>query len=344
MGAWQRLWDSAHTLLSPDAPRRPTFTAQLDPDTAGAGQRGLLLCRVDSDPPAQLRLFHRGHVVASSLPSGGSCSACGSCSPRTKVTRAPNLLRVEIQDPVLEDEGMYLCEASNVLGNASASANFNAQGEAGQGAGRLGSGAGTRDPIHLQSPAPRRVSWAKPPPVNRGSLVSSPFPMGTQRGFFPPAPDRETGPLTLGTRGKPSGLRPVSVSLCCLLSSHRPGHHTVAHVAGRHWSQPDLQSEPGSWRPCQLHLVPRWGPVGPGPPRDPDAAACGQNRCRPVCLPHPHRGRCPALHPCGPASALWVIGKEIWALGGWRGWSGANRAAVEFEEARTWLGCGRVQA
>ncbi|XP_042085691.1 sialoadhesin isoform X2 [Ovis aries] len=109
------------------APRRPTFTAQLDPDTAGAGQRGLLLCRVDSDPPAQLRLLHRGRVVASALPSGGSCSACESCSSRTKVTRAPNLLRVEIQDPVLEDEGVYLCEASNVLGNASASANFNAQ-------------------------------------------------------------------------------------------------------------------------------------------------------------------------------------------------------------------------
>ncbi|KAM9682127.1 sialoadhesin isoform 3-T3 [Dama dama] len=109
------------------APRRPTFTAQLDPDTAGAGQRGLLLCRVDSDPPAQLRLLHRGRVVASALPSGGGCGTCGSCSPRTKVTRAPNLLRVEIEDPVLEDEGLYICEASNVLGNASASANFNAQ-------------------------------------------------------------------------------------------------------------------------------------------------------------------------------------------------------------------------
>lgn len=133
MGAWQRLWDSAHTLLSPDAPRRPTFTAQLDPNTTGASQRGLLLCRVDSDPPAQLRLLHRGRVVASALPSGGSCSTCGSCSPRTKVTRAPNLLRVEIEDPVLEDEGVYICEASNILGNASASANFNAQGEAGQG-------------------------------------------------------------------------------------------------------------------------------------------------------------------------------------------------------------------
>ncbi|XP_033271606.1 sialoadhesin isoform X1 [Orcinus orca] len=111
------------------APRQPMFTARLDLDTAGAGagRRGLLLCRVDSDPPAQLRLLHRDRVVASSLPSGGSCSTCGGCSQRTKVTRAPNLLRVEIQDPVLEDEGMYLCEASSLLGNASASATFDAQ-------------------------------------------------------------------------------------------------------------------------------------------------------------------------------------------------------------------------
>ncbi|XP_032714970.1 sialoadhesin isoform X1 [Lontra canadensis] len=106
------------------APRQPTFTAQLDPDAAGVGVRrqGLLLCRVDSYPPAQLRLLHRDHVVASSLPLG-----CGGCSQRLKVTRAPNLLRVEIGDPVLEDEGVYLCEASNTLGNASASTNFDAQ-------------------------------------------------------------------------------------------------------------------------------------------------------------------------------------------------------------------------
>ncbi|XP_014416755.2 LOW QUALITY PROTEIN: sialoadhesin [Camelus ferus] len=111
------------------APRQPRFTARLDPDTAAAraGRQGLLLCRVDSDPPAQLRLLHRDRVVASSLPSEGSCSSCRGCSQRMKVTRAPNLLRVEIQDPVLEDEGVYLCEASSALGNASASATFDAQ-------------------------------------------------------------------------------------------------------------------------------------------------------------------------------------------------------------------------
>ncbi|XP_030894149.1 sialoadhesin [Leptonychotes weddellii] len=106
------------------APRLPMFTAQLEPDAAGDGVRrqGLLLCRVDSNPPAQLRLLHGDHVVASSLPLG-----CGGCSRRLRVTRAPNLLRVEIGDPVLEDEGVYLCEASNALGNASASATFDAQ-------------------------------------------------------------------------------------------------------------------------------------------------------------------------------------------------------------------------
>lgn len=111
------------------APRRPTFTAQLDPDAAGAGagRQGLLLCRVDSDPPAQLQLLHRNHVVASSLPQQGGCCSCGGCSQRMKVTRAPNLLRVEIRDPVLEDEGVYVCEASNALGNTSAPATFNAQ-------------------------------------------------------------------------------------------------------------------------------------------------------------------------------------------------------------------------
>lgn len=133
--------------LPTDAPRQPTFTARLESDATGvgAGRRGLLLCRVDSDPPAQLQLLHRDHVVASSH----GCSTCGGCSPRTKVTRAPNLLRVEIHDPGLEDEGVYLCEARNALGNASASATFNAQGESGQRMGGLGSGAGNQDPIPL---------------------------------------------------------------------------------------------------------------------------------------------------------------------------------------------------
>ncbi|XP_069862966.1 sialoadhesin isoform X2 [Dipodomys merriami] len=111
------------------APRQPIFTAQLDLDASGmdAGRPGLLLCRVKSDPPAQLQLLHKGHVVATSLPLNSSCSPLGGCSQRIKVTKAPNLLRMEIHNPVLEDEGEYLCEASNTLGKASVSATFDAQ-------------------------------------------------------------------------------------------------------------------------------------------------------------------------------------------------------------------------
>ncbi|XP_066092329.1 sialoadhesin isoform X1 [Saccopteryx bilineata] len=111
------------------APRQLRLTARLDPNDAGvgAGHRGFLECRVDSDPPAQLRLLHGDRVVASSLPLRGGCSTCGGCSQRTKINRAPNLLLVEIHDPMLEDEGVYVCEASNTLGNASSSVTFNAQ-------------------------------------------------------------------------------------------------------------------------------------------------------------------------------------------------------------------------
>lgn len=204
-------------------------------------------------PPAQLRLLHRGRVVASALPSGGSCSACESCSSRTKVTRAPNLLRVEIQDPVLEDEGhVYSARPGNVLGNASASANFNAQVR--QGREHITWGQGWYlGPYSFATPSSEEGQLGKTTTsCQQRSSVSSPCPMGTQRGSFPPAPDREAGPLTLGTRGKPSGLRPISVSLCCLLSSHRPGHHTIAHAAGGHWSQPDLQGEPGAGGPANF--------------------------------------------------------------------------------------------
>ncbi|KAM4841654.1 LOW QUALITY PROTEIN: sialoadhesin [Thomomys bottae] len=111
------------------APCQPIFTAQLDLDASGidVGRPGLLLCHVKSDPPAQLQLLHKGHVVATSQSLSSSCGPHGDCSQRVKVTKAPNLLRMEIHNPVLEDEGEYLCEASNVLGKTSISATFNAQ-------------------------------------------------------------------------------------------------------------------------------------------------------------------------------------------------------------------------
>mgnify|MGYP001244605714 CR=1 FL=1 len=106
-----------------DAPRQATLTTLMD---SGLGRLGLLLCRVNSDPPAQLRLLHGSRLVASTLQ--GVEELAGS-SPRLQVATAPNTLRLEIHNAVLEDEGVYTCEATNTLGQTLASAAFDAQGE-----------------------------------------------------------------------------------------------------------------------------------------------------------------------------------------------------------------------
>lgn len=94
----------------------------------GPGRLGLLLCRVKSDPPAQLRLLHGDRLVTSTLQGVGELV---DSSPRLQVSVAPNTLRLEIRNAVLEDEGIYTCEATNALGQASASASFDAQGQNG---------------------------------------------------------------------------------------------------------------------------------------------------------------------------------------------------------------------
>uniref|UniRef100_A0A5F8GLF4 B-cell receptor CD22 n=1 Tax=Monodelphis domestica TaxID=13616 RepID=A0A5F8GLF4_MONDO len=97
-------------------PRQPTLTALLDLE---AGRSGLIICQVDSDPQAQLRLLRGSQLLASSQSRVGIDSS--------QVTRAFNVLRVEIPDVGLEDEGQYICEASNDLGNATASVAFSAE-------------------------------------------------------------------------------------------------------------------------------------------------------------------------------------------------------------------------
>ncbi|XP_010620578.1 sialoadhesin-like, partial [Fukomys damarensis] len=105
------------------APRQATLTTLMD---MGSGRLGLILCHVDSDPPAQLRLLHGDHLVASTLQALEEDS---SSDPRLRVSVTANTLRLEIHNTVLEDEGTYTCEATNSLGQASASADFDAQGQ-----------------------------------------------------------------------------------------------------------------------------------------------------------------------------------------------------------------------
>lgn len=96
-------------------PRVPVLISLLE---ASGGPGAALQCHVDSLPPALLRLQKDGVVVASSPP------APSAAAPRLSVTAAPNSLRVGIGRVLLEDEGEYVCSASNAYGNASASTNL----------------------------------------------------------------------------------------------------------------------------------------------------------------------------------------------------------------------------
>lgn len=66
------------------------------------------------------RLLHGDRLVASTLQGVGELAG----SSRLQVAVAPNTLRLEIHNAVLEDEGVYTCEATNALGQALASSHL----------------------------------------------------------------------------------------------------------------------------------------------------------------------------------------------------------------------------
>ncbi|KAK4818881.1 hypothetical protein QYF61_021398 [Mycteria americana] len=96
-------------------PRVPVLTSFLE---TPEGRRGVLQCTVDSSPRAELALFKDQALVASTAPPQPTAP------PRLSVAAAFNTLRVSIRPVLLEDEGEYVCSASNAYGNASAAVNF----------------------------------------------------------------------------------------------------------------------------------------------------------------------------------------------------------------------------
>ncbi|NXO14027.1 SN protein, partial [Oriolus oriolus] len=86
------------------------------------GTATILLCAVDSHPPAQLTLLRGGHPVASSPPRGGD-------TPRQsiRVSPSPNALRLEFREASEEDEGEYECQARSPLGVTRASLTLRVQ-------------------------------------------------------------------------------------------------------------------------------------------------------------------------------------------------------------------------
>ncbi|NWU87115.1 SN protein, partial [Onychorhynchus coronatus] len=86
------------------------------------GTAVILLCSVDSNPPAQLTLLRAGQPAASSPPRGRE-------SPRQRgpVSPSPNTLRLELREASEEDEGEYECRARSPLGSAHASLTLRVQ-------------------------------------------------------------------------------------------------------------------------------------------------------------------------------------------------------------------------
>ncbi|XP_067324523.1 sialoadhesin [Anolis sagrei] len=96
-------------------PRKPQVTSFLRTE----GQpMAVLQCAVESEPQALLEISKEKQVLAS--------STSPTHSPRIKASTAYNSLSMEIWDVVMEDEGEYVCTASNALGKASSSATFTA--------------------------------------------------------------------------------------------------------------------------------------------------------------------------------------------------------------------------
>ncbi|XP_029450106.1 sialoadhesin isoform X2 [Rhinatrema bivittatum] len=99
------------------APREPVMTSFLE--TQG-GNRGFIHCTVDSDPPSEIALYRGDKLVVST-------KSYNTPSQRLIVSSSYNSLKMEIRDIVLEDEGTYVCSATNTYGNATSSIDFTAE-------------------------------------------------------------------------------------------------------------------------------------------------------------------------------------------------------------------------
>ncbi|NWV17818.1 SN protein, partial [Origma solitaria] len=98
-------------------PRQPVLSLFLQ---SRGGRLGIIQCSVESDPESNLTLRRGDNVIACTR----GCPQ--ATSPRLGVTRSYNSLKVEIRDVVVEDEGIYECQARNSQGSASATVDFQA--------------------------------------------------------------------------------------------------------------------------------------------------------------------------------------------------------------------------
>ncbi|XP_078530666.1 sialoadhesin-like isoform X2 [Lissotriton helveticus] len=86
----------------------------------GEGRLAFILCTTDSNPLSRITMYRRDEQLASS----DSQAAAGQ---RLRVTSSRNALKIDIRSVLMEDEGMYRCDASNAHGTSSQSLYFRVQ-------------------------------------------------------------------------------------------------------------------------------------------------------------------------------------------------------------------------
>ncbi|NWV79244.1 SN protein, partial [Dasyornis broadbenti] len=112
-GLFHAVSHGPHPCPRPDPPRAVSVSTFLE---NRSGRGAMVLCTADSPPPSSLALYHRGHLLATSLSP--------AVTPGLRATPSHNALRVELVALGTGAGGRYLCVASNALGNATASADF----------------------------------------------------------------------------------------------------------------------------------------------------------------------------------------------------------------------------
>ncbi|KAM9330316.1 sialoadhesin [Gastrophryne carolinensis] len=99
------------------APRKPTMSSFWE---ASGAQVGIIQCLVESDPPSTLALYFKDVMV-------GTSHSPAFFNPRMKTISTQNMIKLEISQVMLEDEGLYTCLAKNSMGESRAEVNFTAQ-------------------------------------------------------------------------------------------------------------------------------------------------------------------------------------------------------------------------
>ncbi|NWT31125.1 SN protein, partial [Cardinalis cardinalis] len=96
-----------------DPPRAVSVSTFLESQN---GHGAIVLCTAQSHPPSSLALLHHGRLLATSLSP--------AVTPGVRATPSHNALRVELVASGTAAGGRYVCVATNALGNATASADF----------------------------------------------------------------------------------------------------------------------------------------------------------------------------------------------------------------------------